>query len=275
MPGGAFLYERKEERMADYLSPLAAPFEFAGDGHGVLLIHGYTGSPAHMRPLGERLRDAGFSVTGILLPGHGTDAEDMRKVSWQDWVLAAREAAGEMRKKYAFFSVAGLSMGGLLSLLIASEGTADACVSIASPMRTRQRFRGLAPLLAKVYPTVRKRGESRGVDAEYDVGYDCFPTSSVHDLNVIMRLARQGLPLIRCPLLAVQSRRDETVTEDSPEIILREAGSEKKAALWLQDAPHVCTISPEMGKIADGMIRFLRECEAVAAAEKGESAKNS
>ena len=208
--------------MADYLSPLAAPFAFAGDGHGVLLIHGYTGSPAHMRPLGERLRDAGFSVKGILLPGHGTDAEDMRKVSWQDWVLAAREAAGEMRKKYAFFSVAGLSMGGLLSLLIASEGTADACVSIASPMRTRQRFRGLAPLLAKVYPTVRKRGESRGVDAEYDVGYDCFPTSSVHDLNVIMRLARQGLPLIRCPLLAVQSRRDETVTEDSPEIILRD-----------------------------------------------------
>lgn len=251
--------------MAEYLSPLAAPFAFAGDGHGVLLIHGYTGSPAHMLPLGEHLRDAGFSVRGILLPGHGTKMEDMRKTSWQDWVLSAREAAKEMREKHAFFSVAGLSMGGLLSLLVASEGTAYACVSISAPMRTHQHFRGLAPLLSAVYPTVHKRPGRQDVDEKYNVGYDAFPTSSVHDLNVIIRLARQGLPLIRCPLLTVQSRKDETVTQDSPEIILREAGSEKKAALWLNDAPHVCTISPEMGKIADGMIRFLRECEKEAA----------
>jgi len=254
--------------MAEYLSPLARPFSFESGDHGVLLIHGFTGSPAHMLPLGESLRDAGFSVRGVLLPGHGTAPEDMRGVTWQDWLLCCRQAAREMQARYAYFSVAGLSMGGVLALLLAEEMAVTACISIAAPMKTLNRFRPLAPLAAPFYPTVHKRtnGAHPGVDARYDVGYVSFPTGSTHHLSVLMCRARQHLPLIRCPILVVQGRMDEAVTQDSPDIILSGVSSEKKAVLWLDRAPHVCTLSDEAGRIADAARAFLRDAEGAGAA---------
>ena len=202
-------------------------------------------------------------MRGILLPGHGTQPQDMAKVSWQDWLLTARQAAQEMRGKYARFSVGGLSMGGVLALLLAQEMDVTACVTLAAPMRTTNHFRPLAPLGAPFHPMIHKRPDSarKCLDARYDIGYAAYPTASIHDLSVLMRRARQHLSLIHCPILAVQSHGDRTVTADSPDIILRGVSSTVKARLWLQDAPHVCTIAPEYPKIVEGMDAFLRKAE--------------
>lgn len=244
-------------------SPWARPFDFPEGEHGVLLIHGFTGTPAHMRRIGESLRDHGFAVRGILLPGHGTKMEDMARVSWQDWLLCARQAAREMRGKYRYFSVAGLSMGGVLALLLAQEMDLTACVSIASPMKTKNPFRHLALPLSPLHPVMHKSPNPLRdlLDPRYHLEYDSFPTKSTHDLNVLMQRARQHLDLITCPILTVQSRKDATVTADSPEIILQGVRSEKKARLWLKDSPHVCTITPEAETLANEMIAFLRDAE--------------
>lgn len=244
-------------------SPLARPFDFPGGGHGVLLIHGLTGTPAHMRLIADDLRAEGFSVRGILLPGHGETPEAMQRVGWQDWLLCAREAAKEMAGQYRYFSVAGLSMGGVLALMLAEEMPLTACVSIAAPMKTVNRLRYLSPLLSPFVAAVPKRIDpvKATLHAEYDVGYDVTPTRGMTHLTALMRRARQHLPLITCPLLAVQSHGDRIVTADSPDIILRGAGSLRKEQLWLDEAPHVCTISPEYGKISAAMARFLRESE--------------
>ncbi|MBE5786444.1 MAG: alpha/beta fold hydrolase [Clostridiales bacterium] len=249
--------------MDHLLSHLAAPFSFPQGEHGVLLIHGFTGSPAHMLPLGEALHKEGFAIQGLLLPGHGTSPRDMGQVGWQDWLQAARLAAREMAGKYGHFSVAGLSMGGVLALLLAQEMDLTACVSIAAPMKTLNRFRWLAPLGSLFHPMIEKQadGPRPGMDERYDVGYTAYPTKSVHDLSVLMGKARQHLSLIHCPLLAVQSRKDETVTPDSPEIILQGISSSVKASLWLEEAPHVCTISPEYPRIAQAITEFLRKAE--------------
>lgn len=250
--------------MQDFSSPLAQPFSFPEGDHGVLLIHGFTGTPAHMRLLGESLHAQGFGVRGILLPGHGEDPEAMARVTWQDWLLAARMAAREMRQSYPHFSAAGLSMGGVLALILAEEMDLTSCVPISAPMRTVNRFRVLSPLAAPFYPMIHKRadGARATLDPRYDIGYESYPTASVRHLNVLMRRARQHLSLIRCPILAIQSHQDRTVTADSPEIILRGVQSPVKASLWLDEAPHVCTIAPEYPKIAKGMAEFFRRAEA-------------
>ncbi len=249
--------------MQDFSLPQARSFFFPKGDHGVLLIHGFTGTPAHMRLIGEGLRDNGFAVRGILLPGHGESPETMGKTSWQDWFQACREAAVDMRKKYRYFTVAGLSMGGCLALMLAEQMDADACVTIAAPMKTVAKFRSLAPIAALVHPIVSKRadGGRASLNAEYDIGYDSYPLSSVAHLSAVMRRARQHLSLIRCPVLAVQSHGDKTVTSDSPDIILNGVSSGVKARLWLNEAPHVCTISPEYPKIVKAMADFLREAE--------------
>ncbi|MBQ9262782.1 MAG: alpha/beta fold hydrolase [Clostridia bacterium] len=244
-------------------SPLAQSFDFPGGRHGVLLIHGVTGTPAHMRLIGEGLREKGFAVRGIRLPGHGTVPEDMLKTTWQDWLLCARTAAREMRKQYEYFTVAGLSMGGVLSLLLAEEIDLTACVPIAAPMKTVNKLRPLAPVVAPFHPMMGKRVDPvrATLYADYDVGYEVTPTISTHHLSVLMRLARQHLPLITYPVLVIQSHGDRVVTASSPQIILNGVSSEKKAQLWLDHAPHVCTISPEYPRIVEAMVEFLHGCE--------------
>lgn len=246
--------------MQDFSLPQAQPFFFPEGEHGILLIHGFTGSPAHMRLLGEGLHDQGFAVRGILLPGHGETPYALGLVTWQDWLLACRREARDMREKYSRFTVAGLSMGGCLALMIAEQMRADACVTIAAPMKTVKRFRALAPAAALVHPMIYKQadGARQTLDQAYDIGYSCYPTKSVGQLSAIIRRAKQDLHLIQCPVLTIQSHGDKTVTADSPDLILRGVSSQVKAQLWLDSAPHVCTISPEYEKIVNGMADFLK-----------------
>ena len=247
----------------NFSSPHAQPFDFPEGEHGILLIHGFTGTPSQMRLVGEGLHEKGFAVRGILLPGHGETPEALKSVTWKDWLMAAEQAAVEMRKRYASLTVAGLSMGGCLALMLAARLMADACVAISAPMKTVNPFRGLATLASPVMPMVNKRldGPRNQLIHEYDFGYNSFPTVSVRQLNHIMRMTKKELCFVRCPLLVIQSHGDQTVTADSPSIILNGAGSRVKAQLWLENAPHACTISDEYPKIVNGMAEFLKKWE--------------
>ena len=244
-------------------SGLAKSFDFPEGDHAVLLIHGFTGSPAHMRLVGDGLREKGFAVRGVCLPGHGTVPEDMLKTGWQDWLLCVRTAVKELRERYAYVTAAGLSMGGVLALMLAEENDLTACVPIATPMGTVNRFRFLSPLIAPFVPMLKKRVDPvrATLHAQYDVGYEVTPTAKVRDLSVLMRRCRQQLHLVHCPVLVIQSHGDRVVTPDSPGIILDGVRSEKKGQLWLDRAPHVCTISDEYPRIVDAMASFLRGCE--------------
>ena len=88
---------------------------------GVLLIHGYTGTPAEMRLLGDHLHQEGYTVLGVLLPGHGTKPENLNETKWQDWYAAAEEGFKRLEESCSEVMVAGLSMGGLLAIKVAAE----------------------------------------------------------------------------------------------------------------------------------------------------------
>ena len=78
--------------MIDARHPAGQPFFYEGNDTGVLLIHGFTGTCGQMRPLGEALRGAGYTVMAPLLPGHGTSLEDMSRTSGGDWLHCVRDA---------------------------------------------------------------------------------------------------------------------------------------------------------------------------------------
>lgn len=240
------------------------PFRLEGGRHGVLLIHGFTGSAAHMRPLGEALHAQGFTVQGINLPGHAVSMEAMGHTGWQDWLDAAKEAFRQLKEECDVASVAGLSMGGCLSLLIAEQMEPAAVVPISAPMGTQNRLlpfaRIAAPFMKTVWWGSRDDTEPR-VDERYDYGYPGFPTSCGHDLHRLIRMARRDLHAIQCPLLAVQSRADGVISPNSAEVILRGVSSRKAGVLWLEDVPHVCTITHQLPAIAKAVGDLLREAE--------------
>src|SRR4051794_15236160 len=90
----------------------AEEFYFAGNNIGVLVIHGFTGSTQSMRLLGEKIAEAGYTVYGPRLTGHGTTPEDMEKASYQDWIKDVEDGFIKLKETCATVFVCGLSMGG-------------------------------------------------------------------------------------------------------------------------------------------------------------------
>lgn len=248
---------------ADFSRAECQPYFMEGGEHALLLIHGFTGSAAHLRPLGERLHQMGYTVRGINLPGHATRMEDMRTCTWQDWLQAAKTEFTALKERYPKVSVAGLSMGGVLSLILAEQMEVTSAITLSAPMAVQNRLMPLARIAAPFMPiTWWKSRPADGVqlDPRYDLGYAGFPTRRAADLSRLIRMARRDLYAVTCPLLVVQSHGDETIAEDSGEVILQGVSSERKGILWLEDAPHVCTLTDDIDVIAGAMNELLRSC---------------
>lgn len=248
----------------NFTDEICQPFFLEGGDRGVLLLHGFTGSIAHMRPLGEALNRLGFTVMGVNLPGHAESMEAMAKTGWEDWVNAAKDAFFHLQSRCRYTSVAGLSMGGCLALLIAQQMQPAAVVTISAPMALQNPFLPFAGFASAFVPRImwRERKDSRAVlDDRYDYGYLGFPTRCGADLLRIIRMARRDLHAVRCPVLIVQSRQDETISRDSADIIASGVGSEIVGTLWLEGLPHVCTLSPQLETIAARMAELLRKAE--------------
>ena len=145
-----------EPHKADYFDrEVCRPFEHRGNDCGVLLIHGFTGSCAQMRPLADALAARGYTVRTINLPGHASTEEDMARSDWQQWLHAAKEAAYQMMQEVRVFTVCGLSMGGVLALLIAQQMRVDICVPISAPTAVKSRALPLAGLAAPIIRRLR------------------------------------------------------------------------------------------------------------------------
>ena len=253
-----------DHRDAMFEVPEAQPFDFAGGEHGVLLIHGFTGSPGHMRLLGEHLRDRGFTVKGICLPGHAVTMQAMAEVTWRDWLNAAVEGFEALKKQCRYVSVAGLSMGGCLSLILAEEHPLTAVAPISAPMAVQNRMMPFARLAAPFIKTITWGSDPDRpsmLDSRYDLGYTGFPTKSAADLSRLIRHARRNLGRITCPILAVQSHADETIAPESADVIIGGVSSADKHLLWLDKVPHVCTISEEHEHIAAEVGGLFKQAE--------------
>src|SRR3954467_4041821 len=98
----------------------ADPFALGTGPDACLLLHGLTGSPAEVRPVGEALAQAGFRVLGPMLPGHGTSPEDLYTVTREQMIHAAESALASLNGARRIF-VGGLSMGALLTLHLAAK----------------------------------------------------------------------------------------------------------------------------------------------------------
>ena len=252
----------------DFSDKICQPFLLEGKArngktHGVLLLHGFTGTIAHVRMIGEYLHQQGFTVMGVNLPGHATTMDDMANCTWQDWLEAAKAAFLSLKEKCDFVSVAGLSMGGCLSLLIGEQMQPASIAPISAPMGTRVPL-WLATLCRPVLRTVwwKTRDASDAlVDARYDYGYPGFRSRCAPRLSRLIKLSRRDLHAVTCPVLVVQSHADMTITADSAEVILQGVSSQRKGVLWLEDVPHVCTITREAESIAAALAAHFRQAE--------------
>lgn len=204
-------------------------------GAACLLIHGYCGSPFEMEPLAGPLRDAGFAVGNIRLPGHGTTVDDFLTTDFTDWRAATDAAYHELAARHKTVLAVGLSMGGTLALSLAARFPLAGVLSLAAPIYIYRFFpwqvqdlRLLAlPLLAKlctVLPAKPGRPESRTI-APWQ-GYEGVSCPrQLLSLSRGVAETRRLLPQVTAPLRIIHDRRDRLVYADNAWEIARNVSS--------------------------------------------------
>ncbi len=197
-----------------------APFELGDGADACLLVHGFTGSPWDMRPLGEALAARGYFAKGIRLPGHGTTPEAMAGVSHRDWEQAAEEGLEALRGFRHVF-VAGLSMGSLLAVGLAEKSPARVRgLALLAPamhfldrqMAALRRLRALS-VVEVLKPWVEKDStdiEDAAARAQAPV-LAAFPTARLADIWTLQQRARAAMGQVRCPTLICYARKDHVV----------------------------------------------------------------
>ncbi|MFP2964002.1 alpha/beta hydrolase [Myxococcus sp. 1LA] len=197
-----------------------APFELGRGEDACLLLHGFTGSPWDVRPLGEALAARGLRVVAPRLPGHGTTPQALLEVTWRDWLAAAEQALHALRGHRSVF-VAGLSMGALLALeLAARHPEAVRALTLVAPA---VRFRGprmflvrqlaRTPVLEWTHPWVAKSGTDISDPealAQAPV-LPAFPVARLRDLCTLQAMAIRDVARVRCPTLVAVAEQDHVV----------------------------------------------------------------
>ena len=176
------------------LSVAARPDLTGGRRVAVLLSHGFTGSPASIRPWGEHLGSLGYAVEVPLLPGHGTTWQDLNTRTWADWYATLGEVFTRLRDTHDAVVVGGLSMGGALALRLAADH-ADAVsgVVLVNPAVSTKRLDvKLLPVLKHVVPSFPGIANDIKMPGVEERGYTRTPLRAIHTLMQAWPPLRRG-----------------------------------------------------------------------------------
>jgi carboxylesterase len=274
------------------------PFELQGYGNNariaIMLIHGFTGSPSELRRIGYYLNDLGYTVKGILLPGHGTTPEAMHATGWKEWydqVLSEYERLVSDQRTQHVVAV-GHSMGGLLALMLASERKLSGVASLSAPIYLKSRKTLLAWPLQYFVKYIHKKPKQRdgwhpaaaddvnmisGADTNHDHGqqqirimepvtvfeeacsYDRTPVRSIVSLRRLISKVKKRLAAIETPILIAQGKKDRVVQAKSAAYIHQQIGSPNKRLSYYAHSSHGMLLDRERKDIYADIHAFIDE----------------
>jgi carboxylesterase len=240
--------------------PGAEPFSHRGGPAGVLLCHGFTGSPQSLRPWAQFLADAGLSVSLPRLPGHGTTWREMAHTRWEDWYAEVDRAFDQLHGQAGQIFVMGLSMGGCLALRLAElHGDAISGLVLVNPSLTADsRLFALLPALKLVVPSVKGIASDIKKAGVTEAGYSRVPLKAAASLPGLWRLTRTELGKVSQPVLAFRSETDHVVGPASLELLRAALPTGQLEVRTCPDSYHVATLDNDAQAIFTGSLEFVR-----------------
>jgi len=249
--------------------PTAEPFLFPGSKTGCLLIHGFTGTPKEMRTMGEYLAGQGYSVLGIRLAGHATQPEDMIRTRFTDWIASVEDGYQLLCGLADRIYLIGLSMGGILSLLMSTRLDVKGVVGISTPYQLTNdwRLNIVEPLslIQRYLPKVKLPPGSGWFDQDArkdHVSYPQNPVRSISELNKLTSQMRTVLPLIKVPVFLIHSKDDRYVLPENLEYIYSGLKNlTEKQKLYVSNSGHVITQDKASRQVFGAIAEFIRGTE--------------
>lgn len=241
-----------------------APMSADGGSVGVLVLHGFTGCPQSVRPLADAFVAAGFAMEMPLLAGHGTEVNDMIPTTWADWTADAGAAYERLAGRCDRIVVAGLSMGGALTLWLATRHPEIAAIICVNPVV------GVDDEIVKGAAELLEAGEDRlpGIAGDIadpdalEAGYTETPLAPLRSLAAGLAQLRPDLGTVACPLLLFTSVDDHTVPpSNSDELAGAVAGDVTRVRL--ERSYHVATLDYDKDVIIAESVAFASSVSAL------------
>jgi carboxylesterase len=245
----------------------ADPFALGDGADACLLLHGLTGSPAELRPVGEALAAAGFRALGPLLPGHGTTPDDLDVVTRGDLLDAARAALLSLAGSRRVF-LCGLSMGALLTIHLAAkswvrEGLPD--LSAIALLAPAIEFSGMTWLFTQVlgrlpaFPFILGKGGRDIREATRpDGAYSAVPLRWGGELRLLSHEALRLAHRVHAPALILHGALDKTISPSGARKLSRQLASSKVELRILPRSGHVLPLDVESEDVCRAVVGFFQ-----------------
>jgi carboxylesterase len=237
--------------------PGAESFFFKGNDIGILISHGFVGTPQSVRYLGEYLASKGFTVYGVRLRGHGTHYEDMERCSYQDWIQSLDDGFSFLQQHCRDIFIIGQSMGGTLTLNLSQKHKnikgiilINAAINSIPPMERYKNNKQSPRFVPEGDPDIKAKNV-------HEITYPKAPIRSIHQLFELMAETRDKLSSISCPVLALRSEDDHVVPPESTSFILSAIQSEIKEVVPLYNSYHVASMDNDKEIIAQHCSEFI------------------
>lgn len=234
------------------------------DNRAVLIIHGFTGYTGEFYDLAHSINKEGYAVSLPRLPGHGTNRKDFQKSKAEDWLGHVENCYLDLKAQYSCVSIIGLSMGGVLTLILASRYKPEEIVLLAPAMAIENKLIFFTPLIGTFIKEVKKEWipEDDASDDRKKLGREYWnadmPKQAAQLLKLI-RMAKAGLSKIQNPLLLILSEKDESVPLRAGDVIEKGLNGCAVDKIILKESHHVLVTGTEKETVKKEVIQWLKK----------------
>lgn len=242
----------------------AEPWSVDGGRAGALCLHGFTGNPTSMRPVAQAFAAAGFAVELPRLPGHGTTVEDMATTGWDDWTGAAEDAYQRLAARCERVVVSGLSMGGSLTIWLATRHPEIAgiiCINPATQPQPDEVVDMVRGMVAEGEDHIAAIGSDIADPDAVESSYETTPLVPLLSLMDGLAALQSGLASIACPVLIMTSPQDHVVEPASSDHLAASVGGPVER-ITLERSYHVATLDYDAALVCSEAVAFGRKVTA-------------
>jgi len=227
---------------------------------GVLLLHGFTGTPHSMQHLADTCIRAGYNVECPCFAGHGTHWREMNKVNWKDWLQDAQNALQLLTMRSTHVFIAGLSMGGALAFLVKSEEKIKGIILINHALFVIHNWKArMLSVCSFFLPGVWSGPSDISDFAASANAYPWIPLRALRSFLRITGLAKKAHSAITVPVLIFKSIQDRVISIHSVWYTLREIKCTVIHLVWLQNSRHTATADYDKTIISGRTLAFIKD----------------